>query len=182
MAGPCLVISNHVSVLDPLAIIAALPDEVLHRTYWGGWTGIMFRNPIMRLISRAVQVLPIDQSGRPLADVALGAAALARGYNLVWFPEGGRSRDGILQPFQSGIGLLVEAYPIPIFPVWVQGTFEALPTGSWWPRRQSVTILFGEPINPALLDISESGADRYRRIAALLHLQVASLGQRGHGS
>lgn len=182
LEGPCLIISNHVSVLDPLAIIAALPDEVLHRTYWGGWTGIMFKNPLMRLISRAVQVLPIDQSGRPLADVALGAAALARGYNLVWFPEGGRSRDGRLQPFQSGIGLLAAAYSIPIFPVWIQGTFEALPTGSLWPRRRPVTIFFGEPIDPARLDIPERGADRYRRTAALLQLQVASLGQRGHGS
>lgn len=182
LEGPCIVISNHASVLDPLAIIAALPEGVLHRTYWGGWTGMMFKNPLMRLISRAVQVLPIDQSGRPLADVALGAAALARGYNLVWFPEGGRSRDGMLQPFQSGIGLLVAAYPVPIIPVWIRGTFEALPTGGRWPDRRPVTILFGEPIDPAILNSSESGADRYRRIAALLHSQVASLGQRGHVS
>jgi long-chain acyl-CoA synthetase len=177
LEGPCIVISNHASVLDPLAIIAALPDGVLHRTYWGGWTGIMFKNPLMRLISRAVQVLPIDQSGRPLADVALGAAALARGYNLVWFPEGGRSRDGMLQPFQSGIGLLVAAYPVPIIPVWIRGTFEALPTGDRWPRRRPVTILFGEPIDPAILDSPESGADRYQRIAATLHDRVALLGQ-----
>ncbi|MCP9450867.1 MAG: AMP-binding protein, partial [Nitrospira sp.] len=177
MEGPCIVISNHVSVLDPLAIIAALPDEVLHRTYWGGWTGIMFKNPLMRLISRAVQVLPIDQSGRPLADVALGAAALARGYNLVWFPEGGRSRDGMLQPFQSGIGLLATAYPVCIVPAWIHGTFEALPTGARWPCRRPVTILFGEPIDPALLDIPESGADRYRGIAATLHDRVALLGR-----
>ncbi|MCP9448276.1 MAG: AMP-binding protein [Nitrospira sp.] len=177
MERPCLVISNHASVLDPLAIIAALPDEILHRTYWGGWTGIMFRNPLMRLISRAVQVLPIDQRGRPLADVALGAAALARGCNLVWFPEGGRSRDGRLQPFQSGIGLLAAAYPVPIFPLWVQGTFEALPTGAWWPRRRPVTIFFGEPIDPALLESPESGADRYQWIAATLHDRIALLGR-----
>lgn len=177
MEGPCIVISNHASVLDPLTIIAALPDGVLHRTYWGGWTGIMFKNPLMRLISRAVQVLPIDQSGRPLADVALGAAALARGYNLVWFPEGGRSRDGMLQPFQSGIGLLAAAYPVRIVPVWIQGTFEALPTGARWPCRRPVTILFGEPIDPALLDIPERGADRYRLVAATLHDRVALLGR-----
>ncbi len=175
MEGPCIVISNHVSLLDPLVIMAALPDEFLHRTFWGGWTGIMFRNPLMRLISRAVRVVPISQSGRPLADIAVGAAVLARGYHLVWFPEGGRSHDGVLQPFQAGIGLLVTAYRVPVIPVWVQGTFEALPTSARWPRRRPVTILFGKPIDPTLLDPTDSGADRYRRIAATLHDHVALL-------
>jgi len=83
----------------------------------------------------------------------------------------------MLQPFQSGIGLLVAAYPVPIIPVWIRGTFEALPTGGRWPRRRPVTILFGEPIDPAILDSPESGADRYQRIAAMLHDRVALLGR-----
>jgi len=176
--GPCVLTPNHTSLLDPSAVMAALSTGVLNRTYWGGWTGIMFRNAVMRLVSRAVQVLPIDQSSRPLANIALGAAALARGHQLVWFPEGGRSPDGTIQPFQSGIGLMMTAHPVPVIPVWIEGSFEALPTGAWWPRRQRIRVRFGEPLNPNLLAGQSHGADRYRQIASELHDRVAALGDR----
>jgi long-chain acyl-CoA synthetase len=174
--GPWVMTPNHVSLLDPPAIFAALSIELLNQTCWGGWTGIMFRNPVMRLTSRATQVLPIDQSSRPLANLALGAAALARGRNLVWFPEGSRSPDGTLQPFQPGIGLILTAHPVPVIPVRIEGSFEALPLGAWWPRRRRIRILFGEALDPDILAGPSHGADRYRRIAALLHDHVAALG------
>lgn len=174
--GPCVLVPNHASLLDPPAVMAALSDSFLNRTYWGGWTGIMFRNALMRLVSRATQVLPIDQSSRPLANIALGAAALARGCNLVWFPEGGRSPDGRLQPFQPGVGLIMTAHPTPLIPVWIEGSFEALPTGACWPRRRRIRIRFGEPLHPNIIAGQSQGADRYRRIATALHDQVASLG------
>lgn len=173
--GPCVLTPNHTSLLDPLAVMAALPTGVLNRTYWGGWTGIMFRNAVMRLVSRALQVLPIDQSSRPLADIAFGVAALAHGRHLVWFPEGGRSPDGTLQPFQSGIGLMTTAHPAPLVPVWIEGSFEALPTGAWWPRRRPIRIRFGQPLHPNTIAGQSQGADRYRRIAAELHDHVAAL-------
>jgi long-chain acyl-CoA synthetase len=174
--GPWVMTPNHVSLLDPPAIIAILSIRSLNQTYWGGWTGIMFRNPIMRLVSRATRVLPIDQSSRPLANLALGAAALARGQNLVWFPEGSRSPDGTLQPFQPGIGLILTAHPVPVIPVRVEGSFAALPRGVWWPHRRRIRIIFGEALNPQALAGPSHGADRYRRIAAALHDHVEALG------
>ena len=174
--GPCVLIPNHQSLLDPPAVMAALSDAFLNRTYWGGWSGIMFRNGLMRLVSRTTQVLPIDQSSRPLANIALGAAALARGYNLVWFPEGGRSPNGTLQPFQSGIGLMMTAHPTPLIPVWIEGSFEALPTGAWWPHRRAIRVIFGEALDVGTLAGPSRGADRYRRIATALHDHVAALG------
>lgn len=174
--GPWVMVPNHVSLLDPPAIFSVLSFKSLNQTCWGGWTGIMFRNPIMRLVSRATGVLPIDQSSRPLANLALGAAALARGKNLVWFPEGSRSPDGTLQPFQPGIGLILTAQPVPVIPVWVEGSFEALPQGAWWPRRRRIRLLFGESLDPDTLAGPSQGADRYRRIAAALHDHVAALG------
>jgi long-chain acyl-CoA synthetase len=176
--GPCVLIPNHVSLLDPPTIMAALSNKFLNRTYWGGWTGIMFRNAVMRLVSRATQVLPIDQSSRPLANIALAATALARGYNLVWFPEGGRSPDGTLQPFQPGIGLMVTAHPLPLIPVWVEGTFEALPIGARWPRRTRIRIVFGNVLDPTTLAGQALGTQPFRQIAAALHDHVAALGGR----
>jgi len=174
--GSWVMTPNHVSLLDAPSIIAALEPPYLHRTYWGGWTGIMFRNLVMRFVSRATLVLPVDQSSRPLANLALGVAALARGHNLVWFPEGDRSRDGNIQPFQPGIGLILSAHPVPVIPVLIQGTFEALPRGARWPRRGHIRIIFGEVLHPDKLAGGSKGTDRYRRIAQSLHDRVVALG------
>lgn len=176
--GPCVLAPNHASLVDPPVLIAALPDGILNETYWGEWTGIMFRNAVMRLISRATQVLPIDQSSRRLTNLALGAAVLARGNKLIWFPEGGRSHTGALQPFQPGIGLILTAHPTPIVPVRISGSFEALPIGSWRPRRGRIHVVFGEVIDPRALAGQSEGADRYRRMAAALHDRVAELNGR----
>ena len=46
--GPFIVTPNHVSLLDPPVVATALPSHVRTRTYWGGWTGIMFANRAMR--------------------------------------------------------------------------------------------------------------------------------------
>jgi long-chain acyl-CoA synthetase len=173
--GSCVLTPNHASLLDAPAIIAALPAAFMNRTYWGGWTGVMFRNPLMRLVSRAMRVFPVDQSSRPLANLGLGATVLARGRNLVWFPEGSRSPDGTLRPFQPGIGLILTAHPVPVVPVRIEGSFEALPSGAWWPRRRRITIVFGRALNPGTLAGQREGTDRYRQIAAALQ-SVAGLG------
>jgi long-chain acyl-CoA synthetase len=174
--APCVLAPNHASLLDAPALIAVLSDTFLNQTYWGGWTGIMFRNPVMRLVSRATRVLPIDQSSRPLANLALAAAAVARGHNLVWFPEGTRSPDGRLQPFQPGIGLVLTAHPVPVVPVRIDGTFEALPRSARWPRRGTIRITFGTALDPRELGANSTGAERYRRIAAALQTHVVRLG------
>lgn len=174
--GPCVLAPNHASLLDPPVLIAAVRPHWLRHTWWGGWTGIMFRNPVMRLVSQATRVLPVDQRGRPLVNLALGAAVLARGDNLVWFPEGDRSLDGRLHRFQPGIGLLLTAFPVPVVPVRIEGTFQALPRGTWWPRRVRIRIWFGDPIDPDTLAGQRQGADRYRCIASALRDRVAALG------
>lgn len=180
--GPCVLIPNHVSLLDPLALFAALPPDRLSRTGWGGWTGFMFRSPLMRLVSRATRVLPVDQSSRPLANLALAAAALQRGETLVWFPEGGLSRDGLLHPFQPGIGLILTAHPVPAIPVFIEGSFEALPPDSRRLRPGPLKIQFGTALDPNELGGRRQGAERYRTIAMALHDRVAALGGASEGT
>jgi long-chain acyl-CoA synthetase len=170
---PFLLTPNHVSLLDPLAIAAVLPDHILEHTYWAGWVGIMFRNRLMGLISRATHVVPIDPLRGPLASLAIGAAVLARGGNLVWFSEGERSWNGRLQPFQLGVGELLRARPVPAVPVRIAGTYEALPRGKRWPHLHPITVTFGDPLNPE--NLKAQGNTPSRRIAEALHNRVAAL-------
>ncbi|MFP4146845.1 MAG: AMP-binding protein [Halorhodospira sp.] len=174
---PVVLVPNHLSALDPPALGAALTYRRMVRLRWGGWTGLLFSNRLVRLVSRACLVLPIDPHTGPRGSLALGAKALKDGDALVWFPEGQRSSDGRLQPFQPGIGFLLQAQPVPVLPVWIEGTNRAMPIGSRFPRAHPVTIRIGEPVMPQALAAEGEGETPERRIAHALQERVRLLGQ-----
>ncbi len=145
--GPMVLTPNHVSYLDPIVLAAALPFSLLERTHFIGWQGAAFANVALAFISRTAQGIPIDPAKRPGASLALGAGVLARGRNLVWFPEGMRSRTGALAPFQPGLGRILASRGAWVVPVHIQGTFEAMPTGRWWIQPVQTTVTFGEPVS-----------------------------------
>ena len=173
---PMIILPNHPSYLDAPTVLAALPGERLSQTTWGGAASVMFRSRSMRLLSRAMRVIPIDPQRGSAASLALAATALERGDTVVWFPEGRVSRTGRLQPFLPGIGLLLEAQPVPVVPVWIAGSREALPPDAWRPRLRQVSVRFGKPI--ALNDIPREGDDeveRAQQMAEFLRERVAEL-------
>jgi long-chain acyl-CoA synthetase len=173
--GQFIIAPNHVSYLDVFAVAAALRRDVLRRTYWAGWTGAAFGNPLTRLISRLAQVVPVDPDRAGLSSLAFGAAVLGRGRNLVWFAEGERSRTGRLQPFKPGVGMLLDHYPVPVVPVFIRGTYDAMPRGRFLRRLQKVTVTFGEPFDPQ--DCSGTAASREQVVEAVRE-RVVRLGQR----
>ncbi len=116
--GPFIIAPNHVSYLDSFVVAAALPRGVLQRTYWAGWTGADFGNPLTRLVSRLALVVPVDPcragpSGRPglrghgararpesglvrrrrtFTDGKSAAVQARRGYTVGLLPGAGRAR------------------------------------------------------------------------------------------
>jgi long-chain acyl-CoA synthetase len=180
---PWVLAPNHASFLDPLVLCAALGRRRLERSYWGGWTGVAFANPVMRGVSRLGRVLPVDPERGAGSSLALAAAVLKRGNCLIWFPEGERSLTGKLLPFRPGIGLLLTRFPRPIVPVFIQGTFEAWPRGRLWIRPTPVTVTFGTPLDPRqLVGPGSPPEEAARRIVQALQTAVADLGRRGAGS
>lgn len=173
--SPMIIAPNHVSYLDPLAVAAALPWRRLRETYWGGWTGTMFTNFIMRWFSRLTHVVPVDPQRRVMSSLAFGAAVLDRGHNLVWFPEGERSTDGQLQSFRSGIGLLLERHSIRIIPTAIEGAYEALPPGRWLPRPRRIRVTFGQPLEADALLGKSDQQEPHEQISSGLRDAVASL-------
>ncbi len=176
--GPYVVTPNHVSYLDSFAVGAALGYRRLEDTYWAGWAGAAFGNPVNRLFSRLARVVPIDPDRAGLSSLAFSAAVLDRGKNLVWFPEGERSPTGDLQRFQPGIGLLLDHFRVPVVPVFVHGTGEAMPRGQGLPRPAKVTVSFGAPVHPDELEEQGGGETPQDRIVAALRERVAELGRR----
>ncbi len=172
--GQIVLAPNHLSHLDPFILAAALPSSRLPAFFWAGWTGVAFNTPLRRVGSRLARALPIDPSG-VRASLALPAAVLARGGSLVWFPEGMRAKDGRLQPFRPGLGLLLVRYPVTVVPVALMGTFEALPYGKAVPRLLPVEVRFGEPVRPERLEEEGTGDEAGSRILAALHARMERL-------
>jgi len=172
-SSPYVLTPNHISYLDSFALAAAVDFNTFSRTFWGGWTGVAFRNFFTRFISRLAQVVPVDPEEGFLSSMAFGAAILQRKNNLIWYPEGQRSPDGRLQAFKPGIGALLAEFPVPVVPVYIRGTYEAWPTGRFFQRFHPVTVKFGEPLNPEDLQRQGSGDSAQERITTALHAHMA---------
>lgn len=176
--GSFVLAPNHVSYLDSFVVAAALDYRLLRRTYWAGWTGAAFGNPLTRLVSRIAQVVPIDPERAGVSSLAFGAAVLARGKNLVWFPEGQRSPSGQLQPFKPGLGMLLNHFQTPVVPVSIHGTYEAMPRGRALVRPTKITLVFGKPLDVRALVEQQSEDGRGDLILQALRDRVAKLGDR----
>src|SRR5690606_25284522 len=103
--GQFVLAPNHESFLDPVLLFCALPYGRLRHTFFAGWTGMVFKNSALRVIARFGQTIPVDPRHAAASSIALGAKVLREGHNLIWFPEGERSREGRLLPFKPGIGM-----------------------------------------------------------------------------
>jgi 1-acyl-sn-glycerol-3-phosphate acyltransferase len=150
--GPVLVIANHESFLDPLAIGLAVRRQ-LHFLARKS----LFNNALFGSFLRSVGCVPVDQEGVAKEGLKTSIELLTAGQPLLVFPEGERSWTGQMQPFKPGILLLMKRVPVPIVPVGVAGAFEAYPRGAALPRLSplflpptgaAVAASVGKPIPP----------------------------------
>jgi long-chain acyl-CoA synthetase len=169
--GPCLITPRHLSAYDPIALTAALSPAQLETTFWAGWTGLLFASAPRRAFSHIARILPIDPGAAPRRSLALAAACLERGHPLIWFPEGQRAREDALQPLRPGIGLLLAAHPVPVVPVWIEGTDHILPIGQRLPQPGQVRIRIGQALTAA------DYGDNRRDIVQSIETAMRTLGE-----
>lgn len=155
--GPVMFVSNHLSYLDQPAIMLALPESWRYTTATAAWEEFFFRNYrnlLQKLWKRfayeyasvAFTVFPLPQSRGFRGALRFMGRLADRGMNILLFPEGERSRDGRLLPFQQGLGVMVRELGVPVVPVKIRGLEQVLPRGSSWPRKGDVSVTFGKPI------------------------------------
>jgi len=174
-ADQIILTPNHASVLDPFIVAAAVPYDLMRRSAFAGWTGMAFANPLYRAVARLGRTFPIEQDRAAFSSLALALVTLGRGENLIWFPEGRRSRDGDLQPLQPGIGVLLKMQPVPIIPAIIDGTFDAMPPGRRIPRPREIRIRFGHICHPQWLDDKGRGERPEHRMVDGLRREMARL-------
>jgi long-chain acyl-CoA synthetase len=71
--------------------------------------------------------------------------------------------------------MLLNHYPVPVVPVFIRGTYEAMPRGSFLRRLEQVTVTFDEPLPPHDYD---GDASSQEQIVQAMHERVAALGAR----
>jgi 1-acyl-sn-glycerol-3-phosphate acyltransferase len=143
----CIFMSNHVSNLDPPALISLIP---------GRTSAFMKRSlmnlPILGTGFRQGEFIAVDRSGNPSdaqRSVADAQRVLAKGIHITTFVEGTRSPDGRMLPFKKGPFFLAKASGAPCLPVSIYGTETILRKGSLRMHPGPAHVIFHEPIDPA---------------------------------
>jgi 1-acyl-sn-glycerol-3-phosphate acyltransferase len=171
--GPLLVVSNHQSFIDPVLVGLTAPG--FYFTYLARQS--LFRHRWLRWLIRSLGAIPIDNKGLGRAGLQATLEALQNGAIVLVFPEGERTHDGYIQPFEAGVSLLIRRVHAPIVPVGVAGVYEAwsrhmkLPRPAPLflpPRRGAVAVVIGKSIDPASL----TGLSREEMLSKL-HQAVA---------
>ncbi|MFW6303258.1 MAG: lysophospholipid acyltransferase family protein [Candidatus Sumerlaeota bacterium] len=140
---PCILVCNHRSFVD-IFMCSHLPEPtaVVVVRYWPS------RIPVVGFFIRAGRYAIVEQTpAREL--VSRGHQALSDGDSMLFFPEGHRSRDGRLQPFQSGAFRVAAATGMPIVPVVLEGTENLLPVGRKMPCPARIKLTLLDPVDPA---------------------------------
>ncbi len=173
-SGAYLLAPTHRSFLDAPVLGDVLGYRRLTKVHWAGGAHIMLSNPFMRFVTRTAHVAPIDPRRAALSSLAFGAVILQRGHPLVWFPEGRLSRSGRMQRLQPGVGMLADRCEVPVVPVLIDGTRDALPPGRAWPRPARIRVCFGEPLDPRQVRGEHERESAHHRITETLRerLQV----------
>lgn len=172
---PCVIVANHTSHLDTAVLIAALPAQWRRRTAVAAAADYFF-DAWWRAVPTALAFgsVPIERRGG--APSRTPADLLGRGWNLVVFPEGTRSRDGVQGRFRLGAATLALAAGAPVLPVAITGAYAAMPRGRNWPApgRPRVSVRFGAPLVP--YPGEEAVAFTARIAAAVTRLQNEGVG------
>jgi 1-acyl-sn-glycerol-3-phosphate acyltransferase len=146
---PIVVASNHASHLDTAAIIEALPLRFRHRVLVGGAADYFFTGKVRgNLAALLIGAFPVERKRASASSARLAVRMVEEGYNLILFPEGGRSPDGWLQELKPGAAFVAAKTGRPLVPMWITGTEHLLPKGAKGLRRGRVDVLIGEPLYP----------------------------------
>lgn len=167
---PAVIAANHASHLDTAVLIEALPPVWRDRLAVGAAADYFFRDRLRgNAAALAMGAFPVERTRASVTSARLALELVEDGWNLILFPEGGRSPDGWLQELKPGAAFVAVRTGRPVVPVWMTGTEHLLPKNATRPRRGAVDVLFGDALYPApgeqARDLTRRLEDAMRRLA-----------------
>jgi 1-acyl-sn-glycerol-3-phosphate acyltransferase len=145
---------NHRSNVDVVAFEALFPRCPRLRGLYKAEVG---RIPVLGRAMRLVGFVPVDRANRASAIASVDAAAerLSAGDSFIIAPEGTRARSGEMLPFKKGGFIMAIKAQVPVVPVAVHGTAEAMPRGRFRVTPGVVRVEVGAPIPTAGLTLDD---------------------------
>jgi 1-acyl-sn-glycerol-3-phosphate acyltransferase len=167
-SGPAVLASNHDSLLDIPILAVATPRPV-----WFMAKAELFKGSFSSWFFHVLGGFPVRRAGYDLAAVRAALAVIGSGRLLGMYPEG--TRASFLQAFLPGAAWVALATGVPLVPVGITGTAQAMPGGSVLPRRSRVVISFGEPMEIEREDDARARLRRARDVTGSLRSEVERL-------
>lgn len=156
-SGPAILAANHASFLDPILIgmRARRPVRFLVSQEF-------YVNPRLNTVLNWFGAIPVGGPTGMIRSFRRIAEVIRRGELIGIFPEGAITRDGTMRPFRDGTAAIALRLGVPVVPIHVGGTFDALPRHARWPRFVPITLSIGMPI-----EVSVRTAPSSEEIASL---------------
>lgn len=161
---PAILCPTHASHLDVSALRLALGPRFRRRVAPAVAADYFRPSRIRWFFAAWLGAFPFVRAASP-DSIAAAEELLSRGWSVLVFPEGTRSRSGELGAFQPGVGLIARRSGRQVLPVRIRGTHAVLPPGARRPRRGSVEVRFGPPLRVA---DGERSRDFVERLAATI--------------
>jgi long-chain acyl-CoA synthetase len=181
---PNLVVANHVTFFDPAYVMIGLPQQLRRRLAvamdgellesmrtpppgTGVFQSLVDRLTYFLLLS-IFNVFPLPRQAGFQRSFAFMGSLIDRGWNVLIFAEGIRTKDGRINPFRAGIGLLATRLRVPVIPLYLGNFWELKQKGKRIARPGEVWVAVGEPVRYAESDPAEAVAeDLQNRVATL---------------
>ena len=177
--GGFVIASNHLANIDSFVLPVVLPRQIRFVAKDTLWTQKGLRGRILHWFFEAVEAVPVDREALSSGKGALqaGLSILRDGDGFAIYPEGSRSKDGLLHPGKQGAAWLAVESGCPVIPVGLKGTQHMF--SRLLPERGSITVRVGAPIHLDDIDPSASKGVRRRLLNAQIMDEIQKLsGQR----
>ena len=170
---PYVVVSNHESFADIL-LISHLPWEMKWLS-----KAELFRIPVMGWLMHLAGDVPVKRGFGPSAIEAMARCreVLSNKVSVMIFPEGTRSPTAQLLPFKDGAFRLAIDAGVPILPLALHGTGNALPKHDWRFGRSTAVVEVLPPVETSGLTPSDVPALKERVRAMIIEARDRLAGQ-----
>ncbi|WP_160138066.1 MMPL family transporter [Chryseobacterium sp. c4a] len=164
---PAVIIANHTSFLDTLAIAMATHKIIYLVNDW------VYKSPVFGKLVRALGFYPVSQGIENGMDQL--KEKIAQGYSLVVFPEAERSYTNDVKRFHKGAFYIAEQFELDVLPLYIHGNSEVLPKGDFIIYDGSIIVKVGDRISKDDLSFGKNYSERTKKINAYYREEFAKL-------
>ena len=147
-----ILIANHNSHMDTMAIMSSIPSRYIHRVHpiaaADFFGGSKLKEKLMRSMVNAT-LIPRKraESIEDIDPIQVMSNLIEKGRSIIVYPEGSRGTPGVMTDFKKGIGYLINKNPhVDVIPVYLAGIHKTLPKGKNLILPYNCEIIFGDTI------------------------------------